>query len=140
MEQNVNLIREIIDQRSKDWQKVSKEDKEKIEQLAKDFLEYGVQKNIEFDHTAEITFLSHLTTLYYRTILEPEEFSVDSSLFDQLPESINSMKNDFREIVLKDLGINISESELFLVATHFGAMEERLKNQITNKEDNTWKK
>ncbi len=128
----ITQIDEVIQDRSAMWKDFDPQKRELIHQLCVDVLAYAKEKGIDFDRSAGITFVTHLTTLYDRLFLSQEQVVIDEELFDQIEPYLFEMAKEVAEIIKKYYKKEISKSEIFLIATHLGAMQERINHNETD--------
>ncbi len=128
----INKINQVIQERTKDWEDIEKEDREKIVDVSISFLNFAKQQEIIFDTSAGVTFITHLATLYYRLKNKEGGIEIDEEMWGQIPDEIQGMKLDFQRIIQEQLNQEIDGNEVFLIATHFGSMLERIKTGTTD--------
>lgn len=125
-------IRNVVDERSAEWEDFDGQKKELVTDFAVEILEYAKKQGIEFDHSAGITFVSHLTTLYQRMFITGEEIEIEESLLDQITPELMEMSEGTGEIVMKYFGKKLNPGEIFLIATHLGSMQERIRQGVVD--------
>ncbi len=128
----INKINQVIQERTKDWEDIEKEDREKIVDVSISFLNFAKQQEIIFDTSAGVTFITHLATLYHRLKNKEGGIEIDEEMWGQIPDEIQGMKLDFQRIIQEQLNQEIDGNEVFLIATHFGSMLERIKTGTTD--------
>lgn len=126
-------IDSIISERSEHWSDFSNEDREKVYQACIEVLKICKNKGIVFDESAGITFVTHLTTLYYRLFFTHEEVDIDEELSNQIEEKLQFMAKEIAHIIEKIYKKDLPTDEVFLIATHLGAMIERIKEEQNGK-------
>lgn len=122
---DMNLIDEVIKERSANWQDFTKENHEQIRCLGIQVFQTCVSLGIPFDQTAGITFMTHLTTLYERLFKSHEVIEIDSELYNQIDEDLMQQSKVITSLIEKVLNCVLDKSECFLIATHLGSMRER---------------
>ena len=125
-------IRGVVDERSAEWEALDEQKKELITDFAAEILEYAGRQGIQFDHSAGITFVSHLTTLYQRMFITGEEIEIDEGLLDQIAPELMALSEGTGEIVMKYFGKKLNAGEIFLIATHLGSMQERIREGVAD--------
>ena len=58
--------------------------------------------------------------------------NIDPELFEQVPSELRDMGEEVGVIAEKRFGKKLDENEKFLIATHLGAMEERIRQGVTD--------
>lgn len=125
-------VEEIVNERTGKWENFDGEKKAQIVDFAMEVLERSKELGIPFDRSAGITFVSHLATLYQRLFLTDERVTIDGCLFDQIPGELLEMGEEMGQIAEKYFGKELDASEKFLIATHMGAMRERIRQGVTD--------
>lgn len=128
----ISLVKKVIEERTQNWEKFSKEEEDKILNFCLEVLSYSESKSIKFDQSAGITFVTHLTTLYNRLFNTKEDIEIDDELYSQIDDEIMDISKEMLTIVKKHYGVDLSKSEMFLMATHLGAMKARIQENITD--------
>lgn len=129
---NMDLIDEVIKERSANWQDFTKENHEQICCLGKQVFQACADLGIPFDQTAGITFMTHLTTLYERLFKSHEVIEIEDELYNQIDEELMLRSEDITSLIENTLNCVLDKSECFLIATHLGSMRERISQ---NKKD-----
>ena len=127
-ELNIN-IDSIISERSSQWKNFTKENHELIKNVCERALQESSAEGIDFDESAGITFVTHLTTLYDRLFISHEEVNFDDEMFLQIDDSTQQKAQRISKIIPEMLGKELPKSEVFLIATHLGAMQERIQEK-----------
>ena len=125
-------VEEIVSERTAGWEKFDRRENARISDFAMEVLEYSRQKGIEFDRSAGITFVSHLATLYQRLFLTNETVNIGPELFEQVSSELRDMGEEVGGSAEKRFGKKLGENGKFLIATHLGAMEERIRQGVTD--------
>lgn len=127
-EKNLN-IDSIITERSREWQSFTEENHQLIKQICEKVLEESEKEGIVFDESAGITFVTHLTTLFDRLFISHEQIDIDEEMFSQIEELIQKKANHIAQVISRMIGKELPRSEIFLIATHLGAMKERMNEK-----------
>ncbi len=127
---NKELIEQVVEERTKNWDGFSEEKKQLIIAFAEEVLDFAKAKGIEFDNDAGITFVSHLATMYERLFMINETIEVDDSMLEQVGPELMELSDEVEEIEKKYYGRELDLGEKFLIATHLGAMRERLNEML----------
>ncbi|MFV0379489.1 MAG: PRD domain-containing protein [Anaerorhabdus sp.] len=124
----LKMIKSIIDQRTKDWDDITKDDKVVIYNFIVDVLEYCKNNDIVFDETAGSVFIVHLTTLFKR-INEDFKMEIDDEMISQIDSDLLDISEGISKLALKHYHKGLNPTEMFLIATHVGSMKERIKEK-----------
>lgn len=124
---DINLIDEVIKERSAGWLDFTKENHEQIRSLGEQVFQACAKMGIPFDQTAGITFMTHLTTLYERLFKSHEVIEIEDELYNQIDEDLMLKSKDITALIEKVLNCVLDKSECFLIATHLGSMCERIR-------------
>lgn len=124
-----NLTLKVIEERTATWDSIGVSEKKKICDCAEEVLAYCESKDISFDKSAGITFVTHITSLYDR-IQKNSFIEIEEELFSQVDENLFDMANEIYLIIKKHFNGEIDKGEIFLIATHVGSMKERIARGI----------
>lgn len=129
---DINLIDEVIKERSANWQDFTYENHEQIRSLGVQVFKVCEQMGIPFDQMAGITFMTHLTTLYERLFKSHEVIEIEDELYKQIDEELMVKSKDIISLIENVLNCVLDKSECFLIATHLGSMRERIIQNKNN--------
>jgi hypothetical protein len=73
-----------------------------------------------------------MTTLYDRLFNTKENIEIDEELYSQIDDEFMETSKEISTIVKKHFRVDLSKGELFLIATHLGAMKARIQENITD--------
>ena len=91
---NKELIEQVVEERTKNWDGFSEEKKQLIIAFAEEVLDFAKAKGIEFDNDAGITFVSHLATMYERLFMINETIEVDDSMLEQVGPELMELSDE----------------------------------------------
>lgn len=123
---DINLIDEVIKERSANWQNFTKENHKQIRCLGEQVFQACADIGIPFDQIAGITFMTHLTTLYERLFKSHEVIEIEDELYNQIDEELMQRSKKITSLIENVLDCVLDRSECFLIATHLGSMRERI--------------
>lgn len=123
-----SIIEDIVKKRVQNMHEINEKEIDKIIQCSIKILEFCKINSIEFDETAGIVFVSHITTFYERA-KKKEYIKVDCELFAELGEELYKMGEKIIEIMNEYFNCVVPKDEILLIASHLGAMKERLNKE-----------
>ncbi|HBM75337.1 MAG TPA: hypothetical protein DD429_07260 [Clostridiaceae bacterium] len=120
------FINNIVKEKGLSMYGFSNEEIKLVSDCCNEVLNFCKDNKVEFDETAATVFIAHLTTLYER-VKKNDFASINSDIFDQIGDELFDMAEKVTAIIKKYYKHDITKDEIFLIASHIGAMKERLK-------------